>query len=388
MNHRFALLALALCAFGIGTTEFAPMGLLTEIAGDLGISIPTAGLLISAYAIGVFVGAPLLTLGGARVPRKALLVSLMGLFIVGNMLAALSATYDMLLSARVVTALVQGPIFGVGAGVAGRLVTPGKQASAISVMFAGLALANIVGVPFQTWFGQLAGWRATFWLTSLIGLVAGLALWLALPRQPGEAPVRVRHELAVLGRPAVLTALLVTLLSSGGMFTVMTYISPILQHAAGVAPRLIGPLLVVFGVGLALGNYLGGRIRDERVDQSLMLILAFACLVLGIFAFTMHWPVAATVTLFAWGVVWFATLPPLQTRIVTQAVDAPNLSSAVNIGAFNLGNAIGAVIGGAVIEAGLGYPWVAGAGAMANAASLLLVMLSHRRARQIVRQSA
>ena len=201
MNHRFALLALALCAFGIGTTEFAPMGLLTEIAGDLGISIPTAGLLISAYAIGVFVGAPLLTLGGARVPRKALLVSLMGLFIVGNMLAALSATYDMLLSARVVTALVQGPFFGVGAVVAGRLVTPGKQASAISVMFAGLALANIVGVPFQTWFGQLAGWRATFWLTSLIGLVAGLALWLALPRQPCEAPVRVRHELAVLGPP-------------------------------------------------------------------------------------------------------------------------------------------------------------------------------------------
>jgi DHA1 family inner membrane transport protein len=388
MNHRFALLALALCAFGIGTTEFAPMGLLTEIADDLGISIPTAGLLISAYAIGVFVGAPLLTLGGARVPRKALLLGLMGVFIVGNVLAALSASYNMLLSARVITALVQGPFFGVGAVVAGRLVPPGKQGSAIALMFAGLALANIVGVPFQTWFGQVSGWRATFWLTSVIGVVALVALWLALPRQPGEPLVKVRHELAVLGRPAVLTALLVTLLSSGGMFTVMTYISPILQHASGIAPKAIGPLLIVFGVGLALGNYLGGRIRDERVDQSLMLILALASLVLGAFAFTMHWPVAATITLFAWGVAWFATLPPLQTRIVTQAADAPNLSSAVNIGAFNLGNAIGAVIGGLVIDAGLDYSWVAAAGALANAASLLLVMFSRRRTTRLARQAA
>lgn len=388
MNHRFALLALALCAFGIGTTEFAPMGLLTEIADDLGVSIPTAGLLISAYAIGVFVGAPLLTLGGARVPRKALLLGLMGLFIVGNVLAALSASYDMLLSARVITALVQGPFFGVGAVVAGRLVPPGKQGSAIAIMFAGLALANIVGVPFQTWFGQVSGWRATFWLTSVIGVVALAALWLALPRQPGEAPVKIRHELAVLGRPAVLTALLVTLLSSGGMFTVMTYISPILQHASGIAPTTIGPLLIIFGVGLALGNYLGGRIRDDRVDQSLMWILALASLVLSAFAFTMHSPVGAAITLFAWGVVWFATLPPLQTRIVTQAADAPNLSSAVNIGAFNLGNAIGAMIGGLVIDAGLDYPWVAGAGALANVASLLLVMLSRKPPAPVVNQAA
>lgn len=388
MNHRFALLALALCAFGIGTTEFAPMGLLTEIADDLGVSIPTAGLLISAYAIGVFVGAPLLTLGGARVPRKALLLGLMGVFVLGNVLAALSASYDMLLSARVITALMHGPFFGVGAVVAGRLVPPGKQGSAIALMFAGLALANIVGVPFQTWFGQVSGWRATFWLTSVIGVVALAALWLALPRQPGEAPVKIRHELAVLGRPAVLTALLVTLLSSGGMFTVMTYISPILQHASAIAPKAIGPLLIVFGVGLALGNYLGGRIHDERVDQSLMLILALATLVLGAFAFTMHWPVAATITLFVWGAVWFATLPPLQTRIVTQAADAPNLSSAVNIGAFNLGNAIGAVIGGLVIDAGLDYSWVAGAGALANAASLLLVMFGRRRTARLAGQAA
>ncbi|MGI0704615.1 MFS transporter [Pseudomonas aeruginosa] len=378
MSHRLALLALALCAFGIGTTEFAPMGLLSEIASDLHISIPVAGFLISAYAIGVFVGAPVLTLSGSRLPRKAFLLGMMGIFVVGNIFAALSSTYEMLLSARVITALIQGPFLGVGAVVAGRLVPPGKQASAIATMFGGLALANVVGVPFQTWFGQITGWRSTFWLTSFIGLVAMALLWAALPKQPRDGAAKIAHELTVLRRPAVLVALLVTVLSSGGMFTVMTYIAPILEHAGGIQSKAIGPLLVLLGLGFTLGGWLGGRIRDEQVDRSLAVILFFATVILAVFAYTMRAPIAAGITLFIWGVIWFATLPPLQTRIVTQASDAPNLSSAVNIGAFNLGNAFGALVGGAVIDAGAGYPWVAGAGAIANAASLLLVVLSRR----------
>ncbi len=369
------LLALAAGAFGIGVTEFAPMGLLPVIAGDLGVSIPTAGLLISAYAIGVMLGAPLMTLTTGRLPRRTLLIGLTAIFTIGNLIAALSTSYEMLLAARLITSLNHGAFFGVGSIVAASLVPENRRAGAVAAMFMGLTIANVVGVPLATWTGDLMGWRAAFWGIAALGVVAMISLRLTLPNMAAEAGGDMLSELKVLGRGPVLLALTLTVLSSTAMFTVFTYIAPILQQETQASIGFVTAMLVTYGVGLTVGNWLGGRFADRSVDRTLIVTLASLVALLVAFAAAMPFAAPSAVVIFLWGIASFALVPPLQMRVMAAAADAPNLASSVNIGAFNLGNAIGAVLGGAVISGGLGYPAIALAGAAAAACGLALVLL-------------
>ena len=373
------LLALAAGAFGIGVTEFAPMGLLPVIATDLSVSIPSAGLLISAYALGVVLGAPLMTLATGRVPRRTLLIGLAGIFTIGNALSALADNYALLMIARIITSLNHGAFFGVGAIVAAGLVPPDRKAGAVAAMFMGLTIANVVGVPLATWAGETLGWRASFWGIAMIGVMVMAALALTLPKAAAPAAGDMLAELRVLGRRRVLSALALTVIGSSAMFTVFTYITPILREQTGASLGFITAMLVLYGLGLTVGNWIGGKFADRSVDRTLIVTLACLSLVLLIFAVAMPLASVSAVLIFLWGIASFALVPPLQVRVMDAARDAPNLASAVNIGAFNLGNAIGAALGGAVIAGGLGYPAVALAGAGASALGLLMIVLMSRR---------
>jgi DHA1 family inner membrane transport protein len=384
MKLNLPLLALAAGAFGIGVTEFAPMGLLPVIATDLGVSIPTAGLLISAYALGVMLGAPLMTLTTGRVPRRTLLIGLVGIFTVGNLLSAVSTDYTMLLIARIVTSLNHGAFFGVGSVVAAGLVAPNRRAGAVAAMFMGLTIANVIGVPLATWAGDVLGWRASFWGIAAIGAVVMAALRLTLPALPAPQGGNVADELRVLTRGPVLSALALTVIGSSAMFTVFTYIAPILKEQTHASLGFVTAMLVTYGLGLTLGNWLGGRFADKSVDRTLIVTLAALAVLLVAFALVMPFAAPSAIVIFLWGVASFALVPPLQVRVMTAASDAPNLASAVNIGAFNLGNAIGAALGGAVIAGGLGLPAVALAGAVAAAAGLVFALILARPPRQAV----
>lgn len=368
------LVALAVGAFGIGVTEFAPMGMLPTIANDLGVSIPTAGLLVSAYALGVLLGAPLMILTTGKIPRRHLLVGLMAIFTLGNVMSALATGYYDLLIARVITSLNHGAFFGVGSIVAASVVAPDKRAGAVAAMFMGLTLATIGGVPLATWFGELLGWRTAFWGIGGLGLVTMVALWFALPNLPLPKSDGVLAEIKVLGRGSVLAALALTVVGSSAMFTVFTYIAPILSNQTHASTPFITAMLVLFGVGLTLGNIWGGKAADRSIDRTLIVSLSALILVLLAFAFLMRWPISAAVSILIWGIASFAVVPPLQMRVMEAAKDAPNLASAVNIGAFNFGNAIGAAVGGAVINAGLGYPAISLAGAAMAGLGLLMVV--------------
>ncbi len=368
------LVALAIGAFGIGVTEFAPMGMLPGVASDLGVSIPAAGLLVSAYAIGVLIGAPLMTLTTGKIPRRYLLIGLMAIFTLGNLMSALATDYTSLLIARVVTSLNHGAFFGVGSVVAASLVAPDKRAGAVAAMFMGLTLATIGGVPLAAWFGELLGWRTAFWGIAGLGLVAMVSLWFALPNLPLPKSGGAMAEIRVLGRGPVLSALALTVVGSSAMFTVFTYIAPILSTQTHASTGFITAMLVLYGVGLTLGNMWGGKAADRSIDRTLIASLGALILVLLAFTVLMRWPLPAAVAILIWGIASFAIVPPLQMRVMEAAKDAPNLASAVNIGAFNLGNAVGAALGGAVISAGLGYPAISLAGAAMAALGLLMVL--------------
>lgn len=375
------LVALAIGAFGIGVTEFSPMGMLPNIAADLGVSIPAAGLLVSAYALGVLLGAPLMTLTTGKIPRRYLLIGLMGIFTLGNLMSALATDYYSLLIARVVTSLNHGAFFGVGSIVAASVVAPDKRAGAVAAMFLGLTLATIGGVPLAAWFGDAFGWRTAFWGITGLGVLAMLALWFALPHVPQPKTGGVLTEIRVLGRGPVLSALALTVIGSSAMFTVFTYIAPILASETHASAGFITAMLVLYGVGLTLGNMWGGKAADRSVDRTLIVSLGALIVILLAFTVLMRWPLPAAVAILLWGIASFAIVPPLQMRVMEAAKDAPNLASAVNIGAFNLGNAVGAALGGAVINAGLGYPAISLAGAMMAGLGLLMVLGSAWRAR-------
>lgn len=379
------LLALAAGAFGIGVTEFAPMGLLNVMAEDLNVSIPAAGLLVSAYAFGVVLGAPLMTLTTGRVPRRTLLIGLMAIFTLGNLLSALSTGYEMLLVSRLITSLNHGAFFGVGSVVAASLVPENRRAAAVAAMFMGLTIANVVGVPLAAWAGEAIGWRTAFWGVAGLGVMAMLALRLTLPRLPvpPAQPGAIKAEFKVLGRGPVLSALALTVLGSSAMFTVFTYIAPILEQQTRASTAFVTAMLVTYGLGLTVGNWVGGRAADKSVDRTLIVTLAALVVLLLAFAALMPWVAPTAVIVFLWGVASFALVPPLQMRVMAAASEAPNLASAMNIGAFNLGNALGAALGGAVIAAGLGLPAVSLAGA-ATAASGLALLLWLARARKAV----
>ncbi|MCX5398237.1 MFS transporter [Streptomyces sp. NBC_00102] len=371
-----ALLALAIGAFGIGTTEFVIMGLLPEVAADFQVSIPTAGFLVTGYALGVVVGAPLMTLLGTKVSRKRMLMLLMGLFIIGNVVSALAPVFGVMIVGRVIASLAHGAFFGIGSVVAADLVAPQKKAGAIAMMFTGLTVANVVGVPLGTYIGQTAGWRVTFLVVAALGVIGLLGVAKLVPEQPRPEGVRLRHELAAFRNVQVLLAMAMTVLGFGGVFAAITYITPMMTGIAGFAPSSVTWLLVLFGIGMVAGNLLGGKFADRHLMPMLFVTLGSLAVVLALFTVTAHNKVAAAVTVVLIGALGFATVPPLQKRVLDQASGAPTLASAVNIGAFNLGNALSAWLGGMVIAAGFSYTAPNWVGAALAGAALILAVLS------------
>ncbi|MFD9881827.1 MFS transporter [Streptomyces alboflavus] len=371
-----ALVALAIGAFGIGLTEFVIVGLTSDISADLGVSIPAVGLLVSGYAISVAVGAPLLTAAGNRIPRKAMLTGLMAIFIVGNLISALAPSYGVLMAGRVVAALTHGAFFGIGSVVAAGLVAPEKKASAVALMFAGLTGAHVAGVPLGTALGQHFGWRSTFWAVTLIGIVGLLGILTLLPEQPKEETGGLREELKVFARGQVWIALAITALGFGAVFGTVTYIEKMMTDVAGFSEGAVPWLLVLLGIGLFIGNLVGGKWADRRPMPTLYASLAGIAVVLALFTLTVRSPIPAAGTLVAFGAVGFMLVPPIQMRVMDKAQGGAALASAANIGAFNIGNAIAAWLGGLAIDAGAGYAAPNWIGALLAVGALFLALLS------------
>ena len=355
------------------------MGLLPVIARGVDVSIPAAGMLISAYAVGVMVGAPLMTLLLSHRARRSALIFLMAIFTLGNVLSAIAPDYMTLMLSRILTSLNHGAFFGLGSVVAASVVPKHKQASAVATMFMGLTLANIGGVPAATWLGETIGWRMSFLATAGLGVISMVSLFFSLPKGGAGARPEVKKELAVLMRPQVLSALLTAVLGAGAMFTLYTYISPVLQSITHATPVFVTAMLVLIGVGFSIGNYLGGKLADRSVNGTLKGFLLLLMVIMLAIPFLARNEFGAAISMVVWGAATFAVVPPLQMRVMRVASEAPGLSSSVNIGAFNLGNALGAAAGGAVISAGLGYSFVPVMGAIVAGLALLLVFMSARK---------
>jgi DHA1 family inner membrane transport protein len=378
-----ALYALTAGAFGIGVTEFVIMGLLMEVSDTFRVSIASAGLLISGYALGVVAGAPVLTALTARWPRKTVLIGLMVIFTLGNAACALAPSYGLLMAARVLTALAHGTFFGVGSVVATGLVAPDKRASAIAVMFTGLTVANILGVPFGTWLGQQFGWRATFWAVTVVGLIAIAVLAAFVPKEPGKTEASDwRADLRAIARKPVLLGFATTVLGFAGVFAVFTYIAPALTRITGFSDAAVSPILLVFGGGLIAGNLLGGKLADRSLAISVLGTLAALGIVLALMTFALHDKIASVLFVGLLGAAGFATVAPLQMWVLEKAQGAgQSLASSFNIAAFNLGNAIGAWAGGTVIDHGPGLgtvPLVAALFPLAGIAVTLIALRAER----------
>lgn len=364
-RSSMAIYALTIGAFGIGTTEFVIMGLLLQLAADLQVSIATAGLLISGYALGVFVGAPVLTASLSRVPRKTALLALMAIFILGNLACALAPSYVVLMVARVITSLAHGTFFGVGAVVATSVVPPERRATALSTMFTGLTLATLLGVPAGSWLGLHFGWRSTFWAVCSIGIVAMaiIAVFVSAREAGCGSKVSLGEELKVLARVHVLLGLGATVFGFAGVFAVFTYVQPLLTQVTGFAESRVSVILLIFGVGMVLGNLIGGRLTDRAPVRMLLGSLGVLAVVLVSMGFAMENRVAAVLFVGLLGAAAFATVAPLQMRVLNQAQGAgQSMASSLNIAAFNLGNALGAWLGGVLIDHGPGLaylPWMA-----------------------------
>ena len=376
-----ALWALTLSAFAIGTTEFVIVGLIPTIASSLGISVPSAGLLVSLYALGVAIGAPVLTALTGRMPRKHLLTGLMALFTIGNLVAWLAPSYEALVAARVLTGLAHGVFFSVGTTIATSLVPREKAASAIALMFSGLTVALVTGVPLGTFIGQNFGWQSTFLAVALLGVIALAGTLLLVPNNISAGkPSSLLAQLAVLRKPRLLLVYAMTMLGYGGSFIAFTYLVPILQQVSGFSAGSVSLVLLVYGVSVALGNVWGGRMADRKGPvRALQIVFGLLALVLFTFSFTAsnHWLALATV--FAWGAVAFGNVPGLQVYVVQQAErsapDAIAVASGLNIAAFNVGIAGGAWLGGIIVSRMglLATPWI---GALVVGGALLLTTLA------------
>jgi MFS transporter, DHA1 family, inner membrane transport protein len=377
-----ALLALAIGAFAIGTTEFVVMGMLPEIAEGLGVSVSAVGILISAYAVGVVLGAPTLTAIGLRFTPRQTLVALMVVFVVGNTLSALAPSYGLLVAARVLTALAHGSFFGVGAVAARRLVPPDRSARAISLMITGLTLANVVGVPLGTFVAQQAGWRIVLGAIAVIGLatIAGLLAW--MPGDAGE-PTDLRGELRAFRRGQVWLVLGLTMIGFSALFSVYSYVSPILTDLGGIPGEWVTPVLALFGIGSTVGTLVGGRLGDRYGFSFVAVGLVAMTVVLVAFAFLARTPVLAVTLLVLFGTLSFALGPVVQNAVIdAAAVPGGSLVSAANQAAFNIANAIGAALGALVISQGLGYTapmWVGAVLALAGATLAVLARAADRR---------
>lgn len=363
--------------FGIGTTEFVAMGLLPDIASGFGITEPTAGHVISAYALGVVVGAPVIAALTARVPRRILLLGLMTVFTLGNLASMVAPSYETLVAARFVAGLPHGAFFGIAALAAAHLMGPQNRAKAVAHVLSGLTIATVLGVPLASWLGQALGWRSAFGLVVAIGLVTLTALWFWLPDQ-----LRSMHvtspltELSALRRLQVWLAVLVGMIGFGGMFAVYTYISTTMTDVAGLSRSLVPVALMMFGLGMVVGNLVGGRLADTSVVRALYLSMSALGVLLAVFVVASHNPWTALLVLFGIGAAGSAVGPALQTRLMDVAHDAQTLAAALNHSALNIGNATGAWVGGLVIAAGYGYTAPAAAGALLAVGGLLVFTVS------------
>ncbi|MBY5850523.1 MFS transporter [Rhizobium ruizarguesonis] len=347
-----ALLVLALSSFAIGTTEFVIMGLLPEVAADLSVTIPQAGWLVTGYALAVAIGAPVMAVLTAKLKRRTALIALMAFFIAGNLLCALASDYWVLMIARVVTALCHGAFFGIGSVVAAGLVAEDRRARAVALMFTGLTLANVLGVPLGTAIGQAYGWRATFGVVTVIGIVTISGLIAILPRDKQQENGSILREIAALKNSGLWLALSTTVFFAASMFAPFTYIAPLLRDVTGVSPEGVTWTLFLIGLGLTIGNLVGGKLADWRLGATLAGVFAAIAITSIAFSYTSRFFIPAEITLFLWAMASFAAVPALQVGVVGFGKDAPNLVSTINIGAFNTGNALGAWVGGLVIDAG------------------------------------
>lgn len=379
------MLALALGGFGIGTTEFVAMGLLPEMASGLGVSEPVAGHVISAYALGVVVGAPLIAALTARVPRRTLLIALMVAFTVGNAASVFAPSYTTLMMARFVAGLPHGAYFGVAALVAAHLAEPGKRAKAVAMVMMGLSVANVIGVPVAAWIGQALGWRSAFALVAVIGVATVASLFVWIPRLDSMPVTNPITELGALGRVQVWMTLIVGMVGFGGMFAVYTYISTTLTDVSGLGASFIPLALMLYGLGMVAGNFVGGYLADRALMKGLFLSMGSLVVILAIFVIAVRNPYTALVFVFLIGLAGSSMVPGLQTRLMDVAEDAQTLAASLNHAALNIANAFGAWIGGVVIAAGYGYTAPAAVGSLLAVAGLVVlavaVILQRRAAR-------
>jgi len=378
--RRTPLMALAVAAFGIGTSEFIIMGLLPNLSDDFHVSIPKAGVLVTGYALSVTIGAPLVAIATARLERKFALLLLMGIFTLGNFACAIAPTYNLLFAARVLTALCHGAFFGIGSIVAANIVPRNQRAQAIALMFSGLTLANVLGVPAGTALGQAFGWRSAFWAIVPIGLIAAAALFWLVPKQPHGTSGLI-HEFRVLRQPQVLLVMFMSVLTSASLFCVFTYVAPTLETITHVSPHGVTLTLLLFGVGITIGNLAGGALSDWRPVAFLVGSLLVLLASLGVLYLAEPYTIPAVAMILIWGAIQFAAGAPLQSRIVEHAAEAPNLASTLNQGAFNFGNATGATLGGALLTAGFGYRTLPIASAAVTVLTLVLALDYVRRGR-------
>lgn len=377
-----AILALALGGFGIGVTEFAAMGLLRSIADGFGLTEPQAGNVITAYALGVVVGAPLLTVWTSRWRRRTLLLVLMALFTIGNVAAAFAPTAELLVVARFVAGIPHGAYFGVASLVAASLAGAGRQARAVSQVLLGLSVANVIGVPAATWLGESIGWQSAFFAVGVIGALTVAAILVVVPEPTGTVVVRAREELAALARPQILATLAVGAVGFGGMFAIYTYIQWTMVDVASIDPAWMPVVLAVYGLGMVAGNVLGGIVADRDLDRGLVLIAAVMVGILALFSVAAHHPVTAIVGLFLVGTTGSALVPGLQTRLMRYAGRGQTLAASLNHSALNAANALGAWLGGVVIALGFGYTSPALAGAMLAAVGLAILVAAVVAARR------
>ncbi|MBT2565827.1 MFS transporter [Arthrobacter sp. ISL-85] len=382
-NVGMAIFALAMGGVGIGVTEFTMMGLLKEVEQGLGISTPEAGHLISAYAVGVVVGAPLLAAVGARLPRKKLALGLLLFFTVANLTSFIAPDYGSMLVSRFAAGLPHGAFFGVAAVIAASLVPPARRGWAISMVMAGLSVSNVVGVPFATWLGQTFGWRLLFVLVGAIGLLALAMVWKFVPFQHAHPDASIRRELGALKRLQVWLALLVGIVGFGGFFATYTYIAHTMTAVAGIPSALIPLVVALYGLGMVAGNIVGGRLADKSVMGTLYRVLPAIAVALVAYAVAAHWQWSAMVMVFVVGASGSMLIPALQTRLLDASPDAPSLASSLNHAALNVANALGAFLGGLVIALGWGFvaPALVGAvlAVLGFGVALLSGLLERRR---------
>jgi MFS transporter, DHA1 family, inner membrane transport protein len=369
------LYALALAAFGIGLTEFGIVGLLPQIASDFNVSEQVAGYLVSGYALSVAIGAVLLTSIINKLERRITLMMLMTLFILGNLLSAIADNYVMLMIGRIVAALCHGAFFSIGAVVAAGIVPSNKQAAAISLMFLGLTVSNIFGVPFGTFLGLEFGWRATFWVLAIIGIATMLGIRLLLPVISVDSDTSLKNEFVVFKRLQVWISMSISILAFGGVIGAFTYIAFTMTEVSGFETSSVPWLLVLFGIGTFIGNIVGGKMADKALDISIGILLALLTIVLAVFALTAYIPIMAIISLLLMGTIGLATAPGLQLRIMSFAQEAPTLASGANIAAFNIGNAIGAGLGGMALSAGLGFVSPLWVGAILSFIGLIVLFI-------------